>query len=140
MNTTPKWFTAVAVVALLWNIIGLIAVIMNMLLTPEQIAAMPTEQQTLLEDAPLWSTLASLLAVSTGTLGCLALLFKKSWAVPLFMLSIAGLVVQDIALFVVLDAIKAYGIFPLIMQGIVMVIAIALLMMGQKAKREQWLS
>ena len=44
MNTTPKWFTAVAVVALLWNIIGLIAVIMNMLLTPEQIAAMPTEQ------------------------------------------------------------------------------------------------
>ena len=77
MNTTPKWFTAVAVVALLWNIIGLIAVIINMLLTPEQIAAMPTEQQTLLEDPPLWSTLASLLAVSTGTLGCLALLFKK---------------------------------------------------------------
>jgi hypothetical protein len=38
MIKIPVWFFIVAGVALLWNLIGAAAVIMNFLITPEQIA------------------------------------------------------------------------------------------------------
>ena len=38
MNKSPLWFKIVAVVALIWNLLGAIAVIMNFTITPEAIA------------------------------------------------------------------------------------------------------
>jgi len=91
-------------------------------------------------DTPIWSSYASLLAVFTGTLGCVALLIKKAFASPLFMLSIVGLVVQNIGIFVVVDAIAVLGSNILIMQGSVFVIAIGLLLLAKLAIKRGWVA
>ncbi len=139
MNKAPVWFYVLAGIALLWNLLGLAAVVMNFTLTPESIASLPSEQQQLYAATPLWSSLASLIAVITGSLGCVALLIRKAWAYLLFQLSIAGLIVQDIALFIVADAVAVLGSTVLIMQGFVALIAIGLLFMTKKAIYQKWI-
>ena len=140
MNKIPVWFYIVAILALLWNVIGAAAVVMNFMMTAEQIAALPPEQQQLYADSPAWSSYASLLAVIAGSLGCIALLLKKTWAQHLFIASLIGLIVQNIGIFVVVDAVAVVGITPLIMQGIVFLIAIGLLLLARHAEKREWLS
>lgn len=140
MNKIPMWFIVVAVVALFWNLIGAAAVIMNFMLTPEVIAALPPAQQQMYADTPVWSSYASLLAVITGSLGCVGLLMKKAWAVPMFVLSIVGLIVQDIAIFIIVDAIAVLGNTVLFMQGGVAIIAIGLLFLARMAKQRDWIA
>jgi hypothetical protein len=140
MNTTPVWFIVVAFVALLWNLLGAAAVIMNFMLTPEAILALPTAQQQMYADTPMWSSYASLVAVFAGALGCTALLMKKAFALPLFFLSIAGLVLQNIGIFIVVDAIAVLGSFVLVMQGGVAVIAIGLLLLTRVAIKRDWIA
>ena len=45
MNTPPKWFTVVAVVALLWNLLGCFAIAADLMLSPADVlllfAALP---------------------------------------------------------------------------------------------------
>jgi len=139
MTKIPTWFYLIAGVALLWNLVGAGAVIMNFMITPETLLSLPPEQQQLYAKTPMWSSYASLLAVVAGTLGSLSLLFKKAWAYPLFILSIVGLVVQDIAIFIVVDALEILGAPVLIMQGFVGLIAIALLFLAKYAISQQWI-
>lgn len=140
MNTPPKWFYFVVTVALIWNIIGLIAVGFNLLITEEQLALLPTEQQQLMQNTPVWSVIASAVAVITGTLGCVLLLLKKQLSQLLFIISILALVIQDIALFVVLNTTALLGITPLIMQTIVFIIALGLYLLSRKAKSNNWIN
>jgi hypothetical protein len=140
VNKSPLWFKIVAVVALLWNLLGAMAVIMNFMITPEAIAALPAAQQQMYADTPIWSSYASLLAVFAGALGCVALLMNKAFASPLFMLSIVGLVLQNIGIFVIVDAIAVLGSSVLIMQGSVFVIAIGLLLLAKMAIKQGWVA
>jgi len=140
MNTTPVWFIVVAFVALLWNLLGAAAVIMNFMITPEAILALPTAQQQMYADTPMWSSYASLVAVFAGALGCTALLMKKAFALPLFFLSIAGLVLQNIGIFIVVDAIAVLGSVVLVMQSGVAVIAIGLLLLTRVAIKRDWIA
>lgn len=139
MNKVPAWFYVLAAVALLWNLIGAAAVIMNFMITPEAMASLPLEQQQLYADTPLWSSYASLLAVVAGSLGCLSLLIKKAWAYPLLLISIVGLVVQNIGIFVVVDAVSVVGEIVLIMQGLVGLIAVALVFLAKYAINKEWI-
>jgi len=140
MNKVPIWFNIVAAVALLWNLLGALAVAMNFMITPEAIAALPVEQQQMYADTPMWSSYASLLAVSTGALGCIALLLRKSIAIPLFTLSILGLIAQDIGIFVIVDAVAVLGSSVLIMQAGVAIIAIGLFFLAKMAKQRDWIA
>ena len=79
MQKPPTWFIVVAVLALLWNALGLMAVVMDALTTPEQLAALPADQQALHQARPGWSVVGSFAAVVAGTLGSLALLLRKRW-------------------------------------------------------------
>jgi hypothetical protein len=53
MTTTPRWFLAVAVIALLWNAFGLLAVVSDISLSKDAIAKLPSEQQALYAARPL---------------------------------------------------------------------------------------
>jgi hypothetical protein len=139
MNKVPVWFIVFAVVALLWNLFGAAAVIINFMLTPEAIAALPAAHQQMYADTPMWSSYASLVAVFTGVLGSIALLMKKALALPLFLLSIAGLVLQNIGIFVVVDAIAVLGSIVLVMQGGIAV-AICLLLLTRIAIKRDWIT
>lgn len=139
MNKIPAWFYVVSGVAFLWNIIGAAAVIMNFMITAEGLASLPAEQQQLYADTPTWSSYGSLVAVAAGSIGCLALLFKNAWAYTLFMLSVVGLIVQNIGIFIIVDAISILGETVLIMQGFVALIAIGLIFLAKHAISKKWI-
>lgn len=139
MTKVPSWFYVMAGVALLWNLMGAAAVIMNFMITPEAMASLPQDQQQLYLDTPKWASYASLLAVGAGSLGCLALLFKKALAYPLLLLSLLGLVLQNIGIFVLTDALSVMGSGVAIMQAFVFIVAIGLVLLAKKAIKETWI-
>lgn len=135
----PKWFVPVSVVALLWNLLGCFAYLRNVTMSPAAIAALPADEQAMFRDFPVWAVAGMAIAVWGGALGSLALILKKGWAVPVFALSILGLVVQDIGMYRSMQG-SSTASSGLAVQGVVLVIAIALLMLARKARANGWVS
>ena len=57
-SQAPKWFKIVVVLALLWNLMGILNFIMQINLSDEAIAALPSAEQALINNTPFWSTIA----------------------------------------------------------------------------------
>jgi hypothetical protein len=136
----PLWFTLLAGLALLWNLAGLLAVVADLRLSAADIAALPAEQQAMYAARPLWSVVASVVAVAAGTLGCLALLLRRRWSLALLYLSLAGVLLQDIGIFLVAGAARTGNPVPLVLQSLVLVIAIGLIALARRATARSWLS
>ena len=139
MNRPPTWFLVVAVLALLWNLLGCLAIGADMRLTPEDIAKLPAAQQAL-HARPAWGIAGSVVAVLAGALGSLGLILRKRWAVPALVASLVGILVQDIDLFAVGDGLRLAGAPAAVMQGIVLIIGIGLVLLAHRARGRGWLS
>jgi len=74
--TTTFWIIGGA--ALVWNLIGLVAYISSVTVSPEAMAKMTVEQQAFYSGTPTWATAAFALAVNAGVLGSLFLLLRKA--------------------------------------------------------------
>lgn len=137
--TAPKWLSPVAGVALLWNLLGCFAWVADMRVTPERIAAMGPDMVQLHAALPPWLPTATGVAVLGGVAGCLGLLLRKRWATKLLWLSLAGVVAQDFALFVIAGGFALAGPVPMAMQAVVLVVAILLVLLARRAERAGWL-
>lgn len=137
MEKAPKWYLPVSILALLWNLLGCAAYLSDVMLTPEDIAAMDAAQRALYESRPAWAVAATAVAVWAGAAGSLGLILRKRWAALLLELSLAGVIVQDIGLFV-LSGVDA-GTDVLAMQGMVLLIAIGLVVLSRKAIARRWI-
>lgn len=140
MTPVPSWFKPVAIVALLWNLLGCVAYLSDVTISPEAVAQMSPEQQALYNSRPAWAVSATAIAVWGGALGCIGLFLRKRWALPLLLASLAGVVVQDLALFALSNAAATAGAAAYVLQGLVLLIAIALVQLARKASASGWLS
>ncbi len=136
----PTSYWIVAVLALLWNLLGVAMFCMQAMLTPEQVAAMPPEQRQILQATPGWLQTAYAVAVFGGVLGAIGLLLKKRWATTFFLLSLVGLVVQCLGTFLVTPAWSVLGPTGLAMPILLLVIALFLLSYSRRAAARGWLS
>ncbi|MEW6991197.1 hypothetical protein AADZ91_10950 [Colwelliaceae bacterium 6441] len=137
---SPKWFLIIVVLALIWNIIGLIAFINYTMMSPQALSELSLQEQNLYKNTPIWATAAFAVAVVAGTLGCVSLLMKKNNARVLFMASVLGVVIQNVYAFIIVDSISVYGVVSVIMPLMVFAIAICLLILAFKAKANNWLN
>jgi hypothetical protein len=126
-NRPPVWFTVVAAVALAWNVLGLLAILADLRLSAADIAALTAQQQALYNARPLWSVGASIVAVLGGTLGCLALLLRRRATLVLLHVSLIGVVLQDIGIFIVAGGGKVANAVPVFLQGLILAIAVGLI-------------
>jgi hypothetical protein len=62
----PKWFRPLAVVALIWNLLGCAAYLADVTLTAEDVARMTPAQQELYAARPKWAVAATATAVWAG--------------------------------------------------------------------------
>ena len=106
MNQLPKWYFPVTIAALLWNLMGCGAFMSDVLLTAEDVAKMSADQQAIYASRPTWAVAATGVAVWGGALGSLGLILRRRWALPLLSASLIGLVVQDVAMFVLSDVLQ----------------------------------
>lgn len=138
--TAPKWFVILALVLVIWNLMGVMAFITQMTMTVEQIAALPEKEQLLYQDIPLWVNIAFGCAVFGGALGCITLGLKKAIALPILVISLAGVIVQMFHAFVIANSFEVYGPGGTIMPMIVIVIALCLVWLANNAKAKGWLT
>ena len=136
--TTTFWIVGGA--ALVWNLIGLVAYISSVTISPEAMAKMTIEQQAFYSGTPTWATAAFALAVNAGVLGSLFLLLRKAWAVPMFALSVVAIVAQNIDAFVLRDAYGLSGINGVILPALIFAVAVALLIYSRGVKKQGWLT
>lgn len=144
MNATTKPNTAfwiIAVLALLWNLIGVIFWVSEYFLMTEEIkAALPPEQVELMNNAPSWNIYVYGLAVFSAVLASIMLLMRKKLAVSLFGISlIAILIVQGYWVFA-MDTVGKMGPQALIMPLIVIAIAIFEYFYSKGAARNGWIA
>ncbi len=136
--TTNFWIISGA--ALVWNLIGLVFYVGQVTMSPEAFAKLTESQQEFFAATPSWATAAFAIAVNAGALGSLFLLLRKFWAVPMFVLSLVAIIVQDVDAFVMRDAFSVVGVNGIIIPSMVFVIAIALLLYSRTTKARGWLS
>lgn len=105
----PTSYNIIAGVFLVWNLIGLMFYYQQMTLTPEMMASMGAEIAAFMDATPVWANAGYAIAVNAGVLASIALLLRKSWAFPLFALSIIGVLVQDFDAFVLRDVVGVWG-------------------------------
>ena len=78
----------IAVIAVLWNIMGVVAYLKQAYLTEEALAKLPEADQMYYTNVPAWVTAAFAIAVFSGTFGCIALLLRKKLATILLIISV----------------------------------------------------
>lgn len=139
-SKAPKWFMIVAGVLLVWNLLGVMAYIMQVMMSPETLAALPDEQRQLYENTPAWATAAFAVAVNFGALGCVLLLLRKNLAGLFLQLSLAGVLVQMFHSFFMSKSFEVFGPGGLVMPVMVILIAIYLVVLAAKAKTNRWTS
>ena len=137
---TPRSFLVIGIIALLWNLMGVMSYIMHVTMSPEALANMPEAERALMESSPAWATGAFAIAVFGGTLACVGLLLKKAWSAPLFLVSLVAIVVQFTHWLFMTAAMEVYGMEALGMPLLVTVIAIFLVWYSRSAKAKGWLS
>jgi len=136
--TTTFWIIGGA--ALVWNLLGLVFYYSHVTMTPEALAGFTDAQQEFFNSTPMLATSAYAIAVNAGVLGSLFLLLRKSWAVPLFTLSLLGILAQNVHAFLLANGLEVWGSSGIALPAIVIVIGVALLMYSRTTKDQGWLN
>jgi len=87
-------FWAIGAVGLMFNLMGCLNYVSQM--SAENVASMPEVYRAIVESRPAWATGAFALAVFGGSLACILLLLRKSVAVYVFVVALAGAFVAQI--------------------------------------------
>ena len=93
-NKPNVGFWIISVIALLWNLMGVLNYVAQAYMTDDMKALLPEGQRQYMESVPAWATAAYAIAVFAGVLGCLLLLFRKRMAKTVFIISLLGVIVQ----------------------------------------------
>ncbi|ARV13259.1 hypothetical protein [Gilvibacter sp. SZ-19] len=129
-------FWVIAIVALVWNIFGVLAYLGQAFMTEETLKMLPTAEQELYAVTPSWVTAAFAIAVWFGLLGAIALLIKKRFAYPLFLLSLLGVIGQQVYSYFLSDTLEVYGNQAIIMPVIVLILSIVFVWYSKKSIQE----
>ncbi|QEG23871.1 hypothetical protein [Mariniblastus fucicola] len=127
-HTTPVslWFWVIGAIALLWNLMGLMAFAVQMAMTDETIAKLPEAQQEIYRNMPSWVIVCFAFAVCFGVLGCVLLLLRNKLAIPALILSLIGVLGQYGYMFFISNTAEVMGAGAMVLPAIVVLISIAL--------------
>ena len=138
-NKPATWFWIVSTIALVWNLMGVMAYITQVTMSPETLQAMPEPKRALYVSIPMWATGAFAFAVWGGAAGCVLLLLRKKLATGLLILSFAGILVQLYHSFFISNSIEVYGPGGMIMPIMVITLGAFQIWFSRKAAAKDWL-
>ena len=138
-TSPPVWFWVISIIAMLWYLMDISAFFMRVLMTDDVIKAMPENQQHLYRKMPLWVNIVFAGEVFGGALGCVGLLLRKKWALPLFVVSILGVLSQTFHVYFLSDAISTMGAPAVVMPLLAILIGIGMIVLAKSATSKRWL-
>lgn len=143
MNVTNKpgtGFWIIAVIALLWNLMGVFQFLASTVMLDAMIAELPEEQVDLFTSTPMWNTIIFAIAVFSGIIASITMLLRKKITVALFGISlIAVLIVQGYWLLAT-ESLEIMGPTAAIMPLLVIIVSIFLYFYNKGAARNGWLT
>jgi hypothetical protein len=136
----PGWFYIVAVVLVLWGLLGCMAFYMHVTLGAAMDPAATDWDRAYYAALPGWFDPVYAVAVGAGLLGALALLFRSKFALPLFIVSLAAVIVQFGYVFLGTDMLAHKGAaitvpFPLFIAAV----AVFQIWFAQVSGRRGWI-
>lgn len=135
-NRPPTTFWVVAGLLLVWELIGCAVYISEM---TRDVSALPLDQQRLYDDTPIWAAASFAIAVWSGLAAAIAMLIRRRLAVPLFILSLVAIVVNDIYWFGFTDVVAIMGSEAFFMPLIVLMVGIFAVWYSRTARTRGWL-
>lgn len=135
-------FWVIAIAFALWNLVGLMFYVQQSTLTPDRMQdlGLTAQQIAHISNTPAWGHSGYAIAVNAGLLGAILLLLRKAWAVPLFVLSLVGALVQDLDAIVLRDAMEAWGPTAWYLPVFVLVICGIEIWYSMRLKAKGWIS
>jgi len=122
----PRHLWVVGTLAVLWNGIGAFDYAATQFRYQPYMSQFTPEQLAYFYGFPAWATSAWALAVWSALIASAGLLLRKSWAVGLFGLSIAAMLVTALYNFVLSDGLAMMGAGGMVFTVVIWVIAFAL--------------
>ncbi len=127
-------FWIISVVTLIFNVMGVINYFVQM--NPDMLASFPESYRPIIEGRPAWATAAFAIAVFGGSLGCLLLLFRKSAAFYVLLVSLLGVIVTMMHIF----GVAGFSSFEVWMGVLMQLVVTAFLIWYSKlTERKGWI-
>lgn len=139
-NKPTTGFWVISSVAVIWNLMGVMAYLGQAYMGEEVIAALPEAERALYTNIPAWYTAAFAIAVFAGVFGCILLLMRKKMAGQVLMLSLVGILVQMFYNFFISNSMDVYGPGGMVMPIMVIIIGFYLVWFSKNATTKGWLS
>jgi hypothetical protein len=139
-GTVPGWFWAVAIAALLFEIVGCLFFAMEARMSAADIAALPLDQRAMLEARPGWFYVAFGLAVAVGLLGSIGLLLRKAWAAPALLVSLIFAILQFSSIVIVPAMRDVTPSDALAVPIVVIICCYGIWQLARLSKRRGWLT
>ncbi|QTH22381.1 hypothetical protein HRJ34_02295 [Rhizorhabdus wittichii] len=139
-KSVPAWYWVLAVVLLLWGVAGIFA-FYSQLTTPyeKMVAEMGKLAADCIKGMPGWLWWVYGVAVWSGTLGSVALLARRNWAQPLYLVSVIAVIVQFGHSFLVAKVQDLMGWGAAIFPAVIILIAVFELWFAGWARKRGWL-
>ncbi|SDD71363.1 hypothetical protein SAMN05421636_101487 [Pricia antarctica] len=134
----PKSFWVIAVLALLWNLIGVSQFFMATFMLDSMVANLPEVQADMYRSIPLWYTISFAITVFSGLLGGITMLLRKKITIALFGISLLAVLVAQGYWILGTDVMEVMGTSTVIMPLIVIVISIFLYFYNKGAAKNGW--
>lgn len=123
---TPRHLWIVGTLALLWNAIGAFDYSATQLRLESYMGQFTPEQLAYFYEFPAWAVGAWAIAVWSSLLGSLGLLLRRKWAVWLFGIAIAAMILTTIHNFALSDGMAIMGTAGAVFACLIWLIALAL--------------
>ena len=135
----PGWFRVVAVLALLWNLLGVWSYLSKVGMAPEMMKMTPEEVE-LAASMPVWATAGFAVAVFGGLLGSIGLVLGKAWARLVLILSLIAMVTKFGWWCFMSGLMELEGNAVLVMPAVVIAIAVLLIWIANMGVKKGWLT
>jgi len=135
--TAPGWFRLVALLAVVWNAFGVAMYLSSVGVFGDPMAGLSEAERAAASSIPGWITGAFAIGTFAGLIGSLGLVLRKSWAQPVLIVSLIGLLVLEGWIVFFSGALEMFGLAVPIM---VSVGAILLAWLAVHARGRGWLS
>ena len=137
---TPNWIFVASVIFIGWNMTGAIFYLNEMFMGPEMFDTMNSAKQDFFSSRPAWGTASYATAVWVGLVGAFLLLLRKRLALPVFIVSLIGALLQITYNLFIGGGLDAFGPSALIVPSLVTIIGFVEVWASKKATDEGWLS
>ena len=141
IEKSPTWFWVVAIIALLWNLMGVGSFFMHTFISEEALSLLPKAERELYQSYPMWSKIIFAIAVFGGLFGCIALLLKKKWAKTAFIISLCAIIPQMVHSLFFTRSMEVYGPGQAALMPIMVVLfAVFLVWLSSHAINKDWMT